>query len=80
MRPFLLKVPNLYSQIIGENEKSIMKSIKTQNVIFPKTKKRLSPHCRTLIQGMLKKQPKERIKMIDIFNSEWMKMRSEFPS
>lgn len=57
----------------GLTEKEVKKRILSQKVDFG-GKKEVTGECKKLIEGMLAKNPKERMKMMDILESEWMNM------
>jgi serine/threonine protein kinase len=59
----------------GSTEKEVAKLIATKKITFPLGKKRISEECKKLIAGMLIKNPKNRMKIDEIIQSEWFKMR-----
>lgn len=58
----------------GTTEKEIVKNITTKKLKFNDPKKKISPKCAQLIASLLAKNPKERIKMDDIYQSAWYVM------
>lgn len=59
----------------GSSEKEVINNIIKKEVEFPRGKKRISKSCRNLILALLKKNPKERIKMDDIYSNEWFRLK-----
>jgi len=56
----------------GHREKEMKKEILNQKVEFEN--KKITSECKRLIEEMLIKNPKKRIKMIDVLESEWLTM------
>jgi serine/threonine protein kinase len=59
----------------GLTEKEIINNIIKKNVEFTKERKTISKTCKNLILSLLKKNPKERIKMDDIYAHEWFNLK-----
>ena len=59
----------------GSTEKEVIGNILKKEVEFSEGRKRISKSCRNLILGLLKKNPKERMKMDDIYANEWFKLK-----
>lgn len=58
----------------ASSEKELIKKITTKEPDYTKSKKRISKNCIKLIQAMLNKNPKLRIKMNDIYSDPWFSM------
>jgi serine/threonine protein kinase len=58
----------------GNSDKEIAKMITTQKVTFPIDKRKISAECKKLLLGLLNKRPKERLKICEILQSDWMKV------
>lgn len=55
-------------------EKELIKAISLQKLMFPVDKRKISAECRKLLLGMLAKNPKSRMKIDEILQSEWLKI------
>jgi serine/threonine protein kinase len=58
----------------GSTDREIVKSITTQKIAFPIGKRKISAEVKKLILGMLVKNPKGRMKIDEIQQSEWLKI------
>jgi serine/threonine protein kinase len=58
----------------GKNEKEIAQNITTKKPKLNKSSKKITHQCADLINGLLTKDPKARLKMDDIYQSPWYSM------
>jgi serine/threonine protein kinase len=60
----------------GPTLKDVYNAIIKSKVVFPSNKK-VTEECKRLIQGMLNKNPKVRLKINEILQSDWLKLPDE---
>jgi serine/threonine protein kinase len=63
-----------YLPFRGGSEKEIGKAILGSKVIFSEGKKKITEECKKLIKSLLVKDPKQRIKVTEVLQSEWFEL------
>ena len=71
----------LYAMLCGRLPYANQRDIINGEILWPKILKiTLSTQCRSLVESMMHKQPKSRIKVDDIKNHAWFKTKLKIPS